>query len=71
MFRRLGVTVDYVATDWGTTVQRLASREPTEKGGWSLFPNYVFGVSMLGPAYRRSLQGVLRGFPLFYNVRRA
>jgi peptide/nickel transport system substrate-binding protein len=137
MFRRLGVAVDYVSTDWGTTVQRLASREPTEKGGWSMYPNYVFGVSMLGPAannyirgngasamfgwptsprlealrtawldapdlaaqqricrelqlqafqdvpyyptgvfyqataYRRSLTGVLRGFPLFYNVRRA
>ena len=34
MFRRLGVNLDFVLTDWGTVVQRRSSREPLEKGGW-------------------------------------
>ena len=36
MFRKIGMNLDYVATDWGTVAQRFASREPLEKGGWSL-----------------------------------
>jgi peptide/nickel transport system substrate-binding protein len=35
--KRLGMNVEMVATDWGTVVQRRASKEPTEKGGWSIF----------------------------------
>ena len=34
---KLGLTVDYQAADWGTVVQRRASKEPVEKGGWSIF----------------------------------
>jgi peptide/nickel transport system substrate-binding protein len=137
MFRKIGMNLDYVATDWGTVAQRFASREPLEKGGWSMYPNYVYSVSMISPAannyirgsgpkamfgwpdspqlenlrwqwletsdlreqrricqeiqmqafedvpyyplgvyypataYRRSLTGVLDGYSLFYNVRRA
>src|SRR5205807_8020387 len=31
VYRRLGLNVDYVATDWGTVIQRLSSREPDRK----------------------------------------
>jgi peptide/nickel transport system substrate-binding protein len=34
---RVGVTVDDQVMDWGTVLQRRASREPLSKGGWSLF----------------------------------
>ena len=137
MFRKIGMNLDYVATDWGTVAQRFASREPLEKGGWSMYSNYVYSVSMISPAannyirssgskamfgwpespqlenlrwqwlqssdvqeqrricqeiqmqafedvpyyplgvyypataYRNSLTGVLDGYSLFYNVRRA
>ncbi len=35
--KKLGMNVEMVATDWGTVVQRRASKEPVEKGGWSIF----------------------------------
>ena len=35
--RRLGINVDLVEADFGTVVQRRTSREPVERGGWSLF----------------------------------
>ena len=125
------------ASRWGTVVQRTTSRAPVEKGGWSAYTNFVFGISMVNPAannyirgnglqamtgwpdapkleqlrnawfdapdldaqkkiarelqlqafqdvpywptgmffqataYRKSITDVLKGFPLFYNVRRA
>ena len=30
IFRRLGMNLDYVATDWGTVLRRQANREPPE-----------------------------------------
>jgi len=37
-FRKIGMDVDDQLTDWGTIVQRRPSKEPLEKGGWSMFP---------------------------------
>jgi ABC-type transport system substrate-binding protein len=34
---RVGVNIDDQVMDWGTVLQRRASREPLAKGGWSLF----------------------------------
>src|SRR5439155_4775065 len=34
VYRRLGLNVDYLATDWGTVIQRLLSREPPDRDGW-------------------------------------
>jgi peptide/nickel transport system substrate-binding protein len=57
MFRKIGMNLDYVATDWGTVAQRFASREPLEKGGWSMYPNYVYSVSMISPAANNYIRG--------------
>jgi peptide/nickel transport system substrate-binding protein len=57
MFRKIGMNVDYVATDWGTVAQRFASREAPEKGGWSMYPNYVYSVSMISPAANNYIRG--------------
>jgi peptide/nickel transport system substrate-binding protein len=57
MFRKLGVNLEYVATDWGTVAQRFASREPLDKGGWSMYPNYVYSVSMISPAANNYIRG--------------
>ena len=46
---KLGMNVDYVATDWGTVVQRRASREPVEKGGWSVFCTGWEGLNLADP----------------------
>lgn len=57
MLRRAGMNVDYVATDWGTVVQRRASREAPERGGWSMFCTFWAGVDMFNPGVHQSLRG--------------
>jgi peptide/nickel transport system substrate-binding protein len=52
--RRAGVTIDDQVMDWGTVLQRRASREPLAKGGWSLFVS-VTPV----PEYRNPLLATL------------
>ena len=34
--KKIGMNAEMVATDWGTVVQRRISREPVDKGGWSI-----------------------------------
>ena len=49
MFRRLGVNLDHVVTDWGSVVQRRARKEPPEQGGWSAFCTNSTGADGLAP----------------------
>jgi peptide/nickel transport system substrate-binding protein len=37
LLRRMGFNIDYQSLEWGTVVQRRASKEPLEKGGWNIF----------------------------------
>ena len=37
LLRRMGFNVDYQSLEWGSVVQRRASKEPPEKGGWHIF----------------------------------
>jgi peptide/nickel transport system substrate-binding protein len=57
LFRRLGFNMDYVATDWGSVVQRRASREPPERGGWSLFFTFAAGLDFFHPGGHTLLRG--------------
>ncbi|MBW8268799.1 ABC transporter substrate-binding protein [Caldovatus aquaticus] len=57
MFRKAGMNVEFVATDWGTVVQRRASKEPPERGGWSVFFTFWAGVDMFNPGVHQSLRG--------------
>src|SRR3712207_5388215 len=57
MLTRAGVNVEYVSTDWGTVVQRRASREPPEKGGWSVFFTFFSGLDLFTPASHLALRG--------------
>ncbi|MDJ0388564.1 ABC transporter substrate-binding protein [Roseomonas sp. E05] len=50
LFQRIGLNVDVQAMDSGTLFQRRSSREPVEKGGWSVFPSMVSGLNILNPA---------------------
>ena len=43
MLRKLGMNVDVIATDWGTTVQRSVSRQPPDQGGWHMFAAFTGG----------------------------
>jgi peptide/nickel transport system substrate-binding protein len=57
LFRRMGFDVDYVATDWGALVQRRASKEPLERGGWSGFFTFWSGIDLWTPAAHAALRG--------------
>jgi peptide/nickel transport system substrate-binding protein len=57
LFRRLGLNAELVETDWGTVVQRRASKEPVERGGWSVFHTWWPGISLITPVANNLLRG--------------
>jgi ABC-type transport system substrate-binding protein len=57
MFRRLGVNLDAALTDWGTVVQRRTSREPVERGGWSVLYTAFTSFDFLDPSAHAPLRG--------------
>jgi peptide/nickel transport system substrate-binding protein len=57
LLRRLGMTVELVATDWGTVVQRRANRGPVDQGGWSIFIVGVNGPALINPAVNFLIRG--------------
>ncbi len=56
MMKRVGLNVDYVATDWGTVVTRRAKKDPVEAGGWSAFCTAWAGTDHLNPSGHLSLR---------------
>ena len=67
MLRKLGMNVDVIATDWGTTVQRSVSRQPPDKGGWHMFAAFSGGYDMSTPGSHQLMrgngQGAYNGWP--------
>ncbi len=57
MLRKLGMNVDVIATDWGTTVQRSVSRQPPDKGGWHMFAAFSGGYDMSTPGSHQLMRG--------------
>lgn len=57
MLRKIGMNVDEISTDWGTTVQRSVSRQPPDKGGWHVFASFTGGYDMSTPATAQLLRG--------------
>ena len=55
-FQRVGLNIDVQTTDWGTVTQRRASREPLDKGGWSLFPSGFPSVDLGNPVLAGGLR---------------
>ena len=56
LLRRLGMNLVLVSTDWGTLVQRRASREPPERGGWNIFHTTASGQSLALPVFHLFLR---------------
>jgi peptide/nickel transport system substrate-binding protein len=54
---KCGIDVDYVSADWGTVIARRNSREPVERGGWSLFCTYGDGLTLSTPSDNDPLRG--------------
>lgn len=54
---RIGFNVDFQALEWGTVVQRRASKEPADKGGWNIFYTYLGGFGNISPAPDIAIRG--------------
>jgi len=56
LLQQLGMNVDYAVMDWGTLVQRRASKEPPDKGGWNMFITGWAGLDMTSPVTNQTLR---------------
>ncbi len=67
LLKRIGMNVDFVATDWGTTGQRRAQKSPPGQGGWAMFHSWHAGADCINPAVyiaiRASGDGAWFGWP--------
>ncbi len=52
-----GMNVDYIATDWGTMLQRRNNRGPVDQGGWSLFATGWEGEDHMNPSNHYAIRG--------------
>jgi len=50
LLKRLGMNVDFVATDWGTVGARRAVKTPPGQGGWQMFHTWHAGGDCINPA---------------------
>jgi peptide/nickel transport system substrate-binding protein len=50
LLKRLGMNVDFVATDWGTVGARRAVKAPPGQGGWQMFHTWFAGGDCMNPA---------------------
>jgi peptide/nickel transport system substrate-binding protein len=57
LLTRIGFNTDLQALEWGTVVQRRASREPIDKGGWNIFYTYLGGFGNVSPAPNIAIRG--------------
>ena len=57
MMRRMGLNVDFQAMDWGTQIQRRASRNGVDQGGWSAFCTTWEGLDVSVPGSHQPLRG--------------
>src|SRR5258706_3190820 len=56
LLKKIGITVDFVATDWGTVGQRRASKNEPGKGGWGMFHTWHAGADCASPVGNSGIQ---------------
>ena len=49
LLKRMGMNVDFVATDWGTVGSRRAQKTPPGQGGWQVFHTWHAGADCVNP----------------------
>lgn len=57
ILRKAGLNAELQAGDWGTLITRRSSKEPVEKGGWSIFHTWFVGPDLTTPALNTPLRG--------------
>jgi peptide/nickel transport system substrate-binding protein len=55
--KKIGINAELQATDWGSVVQRRATKESVEKGGWSIFHTWFTGGFILNPVVTAPFRG--------------
>jgi peptide/nickel transport system substrate-binding protein len=50
LLKRLDMTVDFAALDWGSVVARVQQKSPPAQGGWNMFHTSLYGVDCADPA---------------------
>lgn len=58
LLKQMGMNVDLVSTDWGSVQQRRNSKEPVEKGGWSISHTRVGAHLLSTPIEHYPLRGL-------------
>lgn len=56
LMKKLGMQVELAVMDWGTLVQRRASKAPPDKGGWNMFVTGWAGLDMTLPITNQTLR---------------
>jgi peptide/nickel transport system substrate-binding protein len=56
ILRRLGMNLELISADWGTLIQRRASKEPVERGGWSIIHTTSSGQALSMPVFHLFLR---------------
>ena len=54
---KVGINVDFVATDWGTMLQRRSNKGSLEQGGWSCFSTGWEGADHMDPSNHYAARG--------------
>lgn len=57
LLKRLGMNVDFVATDWGTVGARRAKKDPPAQGGWSMIHTWHAGADCINPSSYTAVRG--------------
>jgi peptide/nickel transport system substrate-binding protein len=57
LLKKLGVNAEIQAGDWGTLITRRTSKEPIDKGGWSIFHTWLVGPDLTSPAVNFAVRG--------------
>ncbi|KAF0137191.1 MAG: ABC transporter substrate-binding protein [Xanthobacteraceae bacterium] len=67
LLKKLGMNVDFIATDWGTVGARRAQKTPPGQGGWNMFHSWHAGADCVNPssytAVRANGAGAWFGWP--------
>jgi len=61
VFGKIGLNVDYQSMDWGTVVQRRTKKDPSDKGGWSVFNTFWAGLDQFNPVGHVHMRGMGEG----------
>ena len=58
LLKKIGMNVQLDAVDWATLTNRRASREPVDKGGWSIFHTWAPSVIIGTPVEHFAMRGL-------------